>query len=100
AESIGRKIERIDVGKSPGLIFARRIRCGGKLAPALFALLPKPLGQITRSFLRRGDDSGICSRRLGHFLKNSSSVAHVARPKMRSELNYPTEPSISSSINR
>src|SRR6266853_6041443 len=99
-ESIGRKIKGIDVGKSPGLIFARRIGHRGKFAPALFPLLPKPQGDSTGILLRRGDNSGIYGRRLCHFLKDSSSVAHFARPKMRGKLNYPTEPSISSSIKR
>src|SRR6184192_2240218 len=86
-KSIGRKIERIDVGKSPGLIFARRIGHRGKFAPTLLPLLLKPQGEITRSFLWGGDDGGIYGRRLCHFLKDSSSVAHFARPKMRSEAN-------------
>src|SRR5205807_3790542 len=86
-QSIGRKIERTDVGKSPGLIFARRIGRRGKFAPALFLLLLKPPREITRTLLRRGDDGGIYGRRLCHFLKDSSSVAHFARPKMRSQAN-------------
>src|SRR6266487_1672254 len=85
AESIGRKIECIDVGKSPGLIFARRIGDRGKFAPTFFPLLLKPQREITRSLLWRGGDGGIYGRRLCHFFKDSSSVAHFARPKMRSE---------------
>ena len=49
----GRKIKKTDIGKSPGLIFPRRLRQRFELRRGSALLIPKPLWEIAR-FNRTG----------------------------------------------
>ena len=48
AELEWRKIEKIDIGKTPELIFARRRRKRLEFFPSFALLLAKPIGKIAR----------------------------------------------------
>ena len=60
------KIEKIDIGKSPGLIFARRLRQPFELRPGSALLIAKPIGKVRRSG-RAGKNFTSCFNR---FVKN------------------------------
>jgi len=55
AELERRKIEKADIGKSPGLIFSRWIRQRLKLLPSCSLLIAEPIWEITRAGWARKD---------------------------------------------
>src|SRR5437667_8244577 len=55
AELERRKIEKADIGKSPGLIFSRWIRQGFKLLPSRSLLIVEPVWKIPRACWARKD---------------------------------------------
>ena len=65
------KIEKIDIGKSPGLIFSRRIRQRLKLLPSHGLLIMEPIGEVTRAGWARKDRArNVRWSGVGRFIQN------------------------------
>src|SRR5437870_8155940 len=71
AELERRKIEKADIGKSPGLIFSRWIRQRLKLLPSRGLLIVEPIWEITRACWARKDRAeNVCRSAFNRFMQD------------------------------
>src|SRR6266536_1330364 len=98
-----RQIEKRDISKSPGLIFPGRRRQLFELLPRFALLIMEPIWKLTQlgwAGENRGGLLLICDYRHVDCISEPEPRSQTAATEIGWAENYPTEPSISSSINR